>query len=65
MVVACAEVSGGVVLGRGSWVGPNASIIQQRKIGENALIGIGANVLRDVPDGITVAGNPAKPLQQK
>jgi UDP-3-O-[3-hydroxymyristoyl] glucosamine N-acyltransferase len=62
MVVACAEVSGGVVLGRGSWVGPNASIIQQRKVGDGALIGIGANVLRDVLPGTTVAGNPAKPL---
>ena len=65
MVVACAEVSGGVVLGKGAWVGPNASIIQQRKIGENSLVGIGSNVLRDVPDGVTVAGNPAKPLQPK
>lgn len=65
MVVACAEVSGGVELGRGSWIGPNASIIQQLKIGENALIGIGANVLRDVPTDVTVVGNPAKPLQLK
>jgi UDP-3-O-[3-hydroxymyristoyl] glucosamine N-acyltransferase len=65
MVIACAEVSGGVVLGKGAWVGPNSSIIQQRKIGEGSLIGIGSNVLRDVPDGITVAGNPAKPFQAK
>lgn len=65
MVVACAEVSGGVVLGKGAWVGPNASIIQQLKIGENSLIGIGSNVLRDVPDGITVAGNPARVLQHQ
>lgn len=62
MVVACAEVSGGVILGKGSWIGPNASIIQQRKVGESALIGIGSNVIRDVDDFSTVAGNPAKPL---
>jgi len=64
MVVACAEVSGGVVLGNGAWVGPNASIIQQRTIGANSLIGIGSNVLRDVPDGVTVAGNPARSLSK-
>jgi UDP-3-O-[3-hydroxymyristoyl] glucosamine N-acyltransferase LpxD len=62
MVVACAEVSGGVVLGSRTWVGPNASIIQQLTVGDDALIGIGANVLRDVLPGVTVAGNPAKPL---
>ena len=62
MVIACAEVSGGVVLGRGSWVGPNASIIQQTTVGDGSLIGIGANVLRDVAPGTTVAGNPAKLL---
>lgn len=65
MVVACAELSGGVVLGRGSWVGPNASIIQQKRIGEDALVGIGANVLKDVPNGATVAGNPARLLVPK
>lgn len=65
MVVACAEVSGGVVLGDRSWVGPNASIIQKRTIGDDALIGIGANVVRDVAAGTTVAGNPAKPLIAK
>lgn len=62
MVVACAEVSGGVELGQNSWVGPNASIIQKMKIGANAVIGIGANVIRPVDVGSTVAGNPAKPL---
>lgn len=65
MVVACAELSGGVVLGRGSWIGPNASVIQQKRIGEGALVGIGANVLKDVPAGATVAGNPARSLTQK
>lgn len=62
IVTACAELSGGVVLGRGAWVGPNASIIQQATVGDGSLIGIGSNVLRDVSPGTTVAGNPAKLL---
>jgi UDP-3-O-[3-hydroxymyristoyl] glucosamine N-acyltransferase len=65
MVVACAELSGGVVLGRGSWIGPNSTVIQQKRIGAGALVGIGSNVLKDVPDGVTVAGNPARPLVAK
>jgi UDP-3-O-[3-hydroxymyristoyl] glucosamine N-acyltransferase len=60
MVVACAEISGGVKLGAGSWIGPNASVIQKKSIGKNAVVGIGANVLKDVPDDTVVAGNPAK-----
>lgn len=60
MVVACAEISGGVDVGEGAWIGPNASVIQQLKIGSGALVGIGANVIRDVDAGTTVAGNPAK-----
>lgn len=64
-VIACAEVSGGVVLGEGVWVGPNASIIQQLKIGNGALVGIAANVLRDVEPGATMVGNPAKSIPSK
>lgn len=64
MVIACAEVSGGVELGEFSWVGPNASIIQQLKIGSGSLIGIAANVLKNVPDGAVMVGNPAKQLNK-
>lgn len=64
LVIACAEVSGGVKLGQKVWVGPNASIIQQIRVGDNSLIGIGANVLRDVLPDETVVGNPAKPLKR-
>lgn len=62
MVTACAEVSGGVEIGEFSWVGPNASVIQQLKIGSGSLIGIAANVLKDVPKGAVMIGNPAKQL---
>jgi UDP-3-O-[3-hydroxymyristoyl] glucosamine N-acyltransferase len=65
LITACAEVSGGVEIGEEAWVGPNSCIIQQCKIGRGALIGIGANVIRDVAPGATVAGNPARPLQPK
>lgn len=65
MVIACAEVSGGVEVAEQSWIGPNASVIQQVRIGEKAVVGIGANVIRDVEDGATVAGNPAKEIHPK
>lgn len=64
MVIACAEISGGVEVGEGAWVGPNASVIQQRKLGRDSLIGIAANVLEDVSDGTVVVGNPARILRE-
>ena len=42
-----------------------ATIINQCVIGENAFVGMGANVLKDVPANITVVGNPAKPFTAK
>ncbi|MFD1244753.1 UDP-3-O-(3-hydroxymyristoyl)glucosamine N-acyltransferase [Paralysiella testudinis] len=59
-VIACAELSGGVHIGRNAWVGPNACIIQKLSIGENALIGIGSVVTKSVADNAIHAGNPAK-----
>lgn len=65
LVIACAELSGGVVLGEGVWVGPNASVLEKVKIGDHALVGLGAVVLRDVSPGVTVVGNPARVLERK
>lgn len=34
-------------------------------IGEGATVGAGAVVTKDVPAGVTVVGNPAKPVKSK
>lgn len=41
------------------WIGYNATILKGVTIGAGALVGPGALVLRDVPPGTEVAGNPA------
>ncbi|WP_080656890.1 UDP-3-O-(3-hydroxymyristoyl)glucosamine N-acyltransferase [Stutzerimonas stutzeri] len=61
-LTACAELSGGVTVGRDAWIGPNASIIQKVNIGQGALVGIGAVVTKDVEDYAVFAGNPARRL---
>lgn len=65
VVVACAEVSGSCTIGEDTWVGPNACIRDQRMVGANSLIGMGAVVANNVPDNEVWAGNPAKQMKLK
>lgn len=55
-------LSGGVRIGGGVHVGTGAVVIQGVSIGDGAIVGAGAVVLRDVAPGVTVVGNPARPL---
>jgi UDP-2-acetamido-3-amino-2,3-dideoxy-glucuronate N-acetyltransferase len=48
---------------RGASIGSNATILCGITIGERAIVGAGAVVTTDVPDGATVAGNPARILR--
>jgi len=48
------------VVKRGASIGSNATILPGITIGENALVGAGAVVTRDVHDNATVTGVPAR-----
>ena len=45
---------------RGASIGSGATLLGGITVGENAIIGAGSVVTRDVAPGITVAGNPAR-----
>ncbi len=51
------------VLGDRVDVGANAVILGPIRIGDGAVIGAGSVVVKDVPAGATVAGNPARVLR--
>jgi UDP-2-acetamido-3-amino-2,3-dideoxy-glucuronate N-acetyltransferase len=48
------------VVKRGASIGSGATILSKVVIGENAIVGAGSVVTRDVPPNTIVAGNPAK-----
>jgi acetyltransferase-like isoleucine patch superfamily enzyme len=52
------------VVKRGASIGSGATILSNTCIGENAIVGAGSVVTRDVPANTIVAGNPARVLRQ-
>ncbi len=55
-----AVMSGGVIANDESFIGAGSTIIQGIKIGKGVTVAAGSVVVRDVPDGHTVRGVPAK-----
>ncbi|HEX4031072.1 MAG TPA: acyltransferase [Terracidiphilus sp.] len=51
------------VIRKGASVGSGATILCNITIGENAIVGAGSVVTRDVPANAIVAGNPARVLR--
>jgi len=49
---------------KGASIGSSATILAGVTIGENAMVGAGAVVTKDVPSNVIVAGNPAKVLRK-
>ena len=51
------------VVKRGASIGSGSTILSKVTIGENAIVGAGSVVTKDVPASAIVAGNPAKVLR--
>jgi sugar O-acyltransferase (sialic acid O-acetyltransferase NeuD family) len=60
-----AHTAGGVTIGDGAFIGLGAVIVGRITVGRRATIGAGAVVVRDVPEGVTVVGNPARVLEKR
>jgi UDP-3-O-[3-hydroxymyristoyl] glucosamine N-acyltransferase len=65
-----AQIAAGSVLcqnchiGPTVWISPNSTINSYVNIGENAMIGLGSVIIKDVSPGTTVAGNPGHVLKK-
>jgi acetyltransferase-like isoleucine patch superfamily enzyme len=48
---------------KGASIGSGATILSKITVGENAIVGAGSVVTKDVPPNVIVAGNPARVLR--
>lgn len=55
-----AHLGGDVSIGEGTLVGIGATVMPQRRVGAWCVVGAGAVVCADVPDGVVVVGVPAR-----
>jgi sugar O-acyltransferase (sialic acid O-acetyltransferase NeuD family) len=60
-----AVLCGNVKVGKGTFVGANSVIREGITVGKNVVIGAGTVVVKDIPDNVTVVGNPARLLVGK
>ncbi len=49
-----------IIIGDGTWIGTNAVIVGNVKVGKNCVVGANSVVLDDIPDYCVVAGVPVK-----
>lgn len=64
IIVCESSIMGSVHIGSDCWIA-SSMIRDQRQVGNASVVGMGAVVVKDVPDNTTVAGNPAKPFNRK
>ncbi len=53
-----------VVLKRGCWIGAGSIVLPGVTVGQNAVVGAGSVVTRDVQRATVVAGNPARVIRE-
>ena len=52
-----------IIIGKDVWIGSNATIAPGVTIGDNAGIGAGAVVTKDIPENAVAVGVPAKVIK--
>lgn len=57
------EYAKSITIGNNVWLGGNTTILPGVKIGDNAVIGSGAVVTKDIPENVIAVGNPCHILR--
>ena len=60
-----ATVCGDVHIGEGCYIGAGATVIEKKRIGAWTVVGAGSVVTKDLPDGVTAVGVPARIIKRQ
>lgn len=63
-ITGCCNISGSNTIEDDVWISPNASIRGWIHIGKGSTVGMGAVVVKNIPEGETWVGNPARKLEK-
>lgn len=63
LITACVEISGSVTIGAESMIGPNSSIMNKIRLGENTVVGLGTVVTKSFDGNVVLAGTPADTIE--
>ncbi len=58
------ETARPVILGRNVWIGGGAILLPGVTVGDDAIVGAGSVVTKDIPAGCVAVGNPARVIKQ-
>jgi UDP-3-O-[3-hydroxymyristoyl] glucosamine N-acyltransferase len=64
-IAAGTAIGGKTKIGDMCWTGLNSTFKHETNVGNNVIVGCGAVVIHDVPEGDIVAGVPAKSIKDK
>lgn len=62
-IMPAVKISGGVTIGKSNFLGVNSVILQYKSIGDDSVIGASSVVMRNIRNGGTYIGNPAKRIE--
>lgn len=64
-IIANAMIGGSARIGRNCWIAPSTSVINGVQVGERAMTGLAAVVVKPVEENVIVIGMPAKTLRRR
>jgi len=65
IITSCVVLGGSARIGKGAWIGLNASVREYANVGDKSKVGMGAVVVKDVPENKIVVGSPARVLSDR
>lgn len=59
------SLNGFVEVGKYVTIEPMTVVRNRRKIGDNSIIGMGSNVVKDIPSNVVAYGNPCRVIRKR